>query len=73
MPVELKEGEGKLKVDIHCAICHSNDYIPLQPKLSRTQWSSTVTKMIKIFGAQLSQEDADAIASYLTVNYGTEK
>ena len=33
IPVELKEGAGKDKVMTLCGICHSPDYIPMQPPL----------------------------------------
>jgi cytochrome c5 len=68
--VQLKEGEGRIKVETHCAVCHSTDYIPMQPKLTRAQWAAVVTKMIKTFGAQINQEDADRIINYLSAGYG---
>ncbi len=68
---ELKEGEGRITVETRCAICHSLDYIPMQPKLNRAQWTATVSKMIKVFGAPVSAEDAEKIISYLAAGYGT--
>ena len=69
--VELRDGVGKTKTETLCAICHSVDYITMQPKFSRTQWSAEVNKMIKVMGASISEEDAKTITSYLTVQYGT--
>jgi hypothetical protein len=43
----------------------------MQPKMSKAQWSATVTKMIKVFGAPVPQEDADKIIGYLSTAYGT--
>lgn len=70
---ELKPGDGKTKVDTFCAICHSTDYITMQPNFSRAQWTGTVNKMIKVFGAPISEEDARIISNYLATQYGTGK
>lgn len=67
---ELKPGDGREKVEEFCNICHSVDYITMQPKLSNAQWTATVNKMIKVFGAPVSQGDAEIIVNYLTTSYG---
>lgn len=69
--IELKEGEGRVKAETFCNICHSTDYITTQPKFPRAQWTATVNKMIKVFGAPVSEEDAKTIVNYLDANYGT--
>jgi hypothetical protein len=69
--VELKAGTDKAKVDGFCSICHSLDYITMQPPFPKAQWTATVNKMIKTFGAPIPQEDAEKIINYLAVNYGT--
>ncbi|MGE5173139.1 MAG: cytochrome c [Betaproteobacteria bacterium] len=69
--IELRDGEGRVKTESSCNICHSVDYITMQPKFSRAQWSATVTKMIKTFGAPINEEDAKAIIAYLSTAYGT--
>lgn len=69
--VELALGEGKAKVETFCNICHSLDYITTQPKFSRAQWTATTTKMIKVMGAPISEEDARVIVDYVVVSYGT--
>jgi cytochrome c5 len=71
--IELKEGEGKVKTETYCNICHSVDYITMQPKFPRAQWTATVNKMIKVFGAPIQEADAGTIISYLSENYGTGK
>lgn len=68
---ELKPGDGREKVEEFCNICHSVDYITMQPKLSNAQWTATVNKMIKVFGAPISETDAKVIINYLATNYGT--
>lgn len=68
--VMLKEGPGKDKV-LQCAGCHSLDYIPMNsPFLNKTGWSATVAKMINVYGAPISKEDAEIIVNYLVQNYG---
>ena len=68
--VELKPGEGLTKAETFCNICHSLDYIVMQPKLTKLQWTATVTKMIKIFGAPINEEDTTLIVNYLAAQYG---
>jgi hypothetical protein len=45
----------------------------MQPNFSKAQWTATVVKMIKVFGAPIPQEDADTIANYLGIAYGSGK
>jgi len=68
--VELKPGEGLQKVETFCNICHSLDYIAMQPKLTKLQWTATVTKMIKVFGAPIPEEGTKVIVNYLVAQYG---
>jgi cytochrome c5 len=69
---ELKAGEGKEKTETLCAICHSLDYITMQPRFTRAQWTATVNKMTKV-GAPINENDAQKIIGYLTMQYGTRK
>ena len=71
--VELREGEGVRKVETFCTICHSPDYIVMQPRFSSDKWSSIVHKMIVVFGAPVSEEDSKEIINYLYRVYGTGK
>jgi len=68
---ELKAGEGKDVTERFCSICHSLDYITMQPKFTRSQWTAEVNKMIKVMGAPIPEENAKIIEGYLTVRYGT--
>ena len=45
----------------------------MQPRGDARQWDAVVTKMIKVFGAQISDADAKAITQYLATTYGPEK
>ena len=69
--VTLKDGPGRDKVEANCTACHSLDYIlGNSPFMNRAVWDAEVTKMIKAFGAPISDADAREIVDYLTKNYG---
>ncbi len=71
--MDLKPGKGLDKVQANCLICHSADYITMQPRFSRAQWTAAVAKMIRVMGARITDDDARIISDYLTENYGTVK
>lgn len=71
MPIELKPGAGLDKTSTLCNICHSTDYITMQPNFSQAQWTATVDKMIKMFGAPINEDDSKMIINYLVTHYGT--
>jgi len=69
--IELKPGPGRDKVEGNCVQCHSLDYIVTNSSfMNRQTWEAEVTKMIKAYGAPVSDADAKEIAEYLTTNYG---
>ncbi len=68
---ELKSGAGKEVTEKFCIICHSLDYITMQPKFTKAQWSAVVNKMIKVMGAPIPEGDAKIIEDYLAIQYGT--
>jgi mono/diheme cytochrome c family protein len=70
--VELKKAPGLDKVATNCAVCHSLDYIQMNsPFPNAALWDAEVTKMIKVYGAPISDADAAAIVDYLKSNYGS--
>ena len=70
-PIHLKQALGLDKVEANCTACHSLDYVQMNsPFLNATGWDAEVSKMIKLFGAPISDEDAKKIADYLKANYG---
>lgn len=69
----LKPGAGLDKTSTLCNICHSVDYITMQPPFPRAQWTATVNKMVKVMGAPINEEDAKTIIDYLSTNYGNGK
>ncbi len=70
---DLRPGPGLQRVQLSCVLCHSLDYIKLQPPLTKAQWSAVVTKMIRVYGAKITADDAGTISDYLAEYYGTEK
>jgi mono/diheme cytochrome c family protein len=70
--IQLKSGPGLDKVEGNCGACHSLAYIQMNsPFLNAAGWDAEVAKMIKAFGAPISDADAKDIAAYLAKNYGT--
>ena len=67
---ELKTAPGSDIAAAQCGLCHSVDYITTQPPgRGAAFWQASVTKMIRVYGAPVSDADAAAIASYLAANY----
>jgi cytochrome c5 len=66
----LESGPGVELVQRACGSCHSTDYVVMQPRGDARQWDGVVTKMIKVFGANIAPEDARAIVQYLAAEYG---
>jgi len=66
----LKPGPGAEVAQRSCVLCHSTDYIVMQPPGDQKQWDGVVTKMIKVYGAPLSDADAKTVAEYLARQYG---
>ena len=70
--IDLKKAPGLDKVATNCAVCHSLDYIQMNsPFPNAALWDAEVTKMIKVYGAPISDADAAVIANYLKQNYGS--
>jgi mono/diheme cytochrome c family protein len=70
--IKLKDGQGLDRVEANCAACHSLDYIQMNsPFPNAALWEAEVTKMIKAYGAPVSDTDAAVIVDYLKKNYGS--
>jgi hypothetical protein len=75
LPVEksvFKPGRQKDLVMANCVLCHSWDYVTIQPALPRATWKAIVTKMRGTFGAPLAESQIDEIVDYLAHAYGDE-
>jgi len=66
----LAPAPGSETAQQQCQLCHSTDYIVMQPRGDAKQWQGVVTKMITVFGARISEPDAKAITEYLATAYG---
>ena len=66
----LKPGPGMDTTRRNCMICHSVDYIYMQPPLSKDQWTALVMKMKKVFGAPVPDNEVDTIVNYLLSQNG---
>jgi len=64
---ELVDGPGKELVMGYCSICHSVTYITMQPPLA--DWTPTMNKMIKTYGAPIPEDAAKQILAYLQAYY----
>ena len=69
---EFKPGRQKDLVMANCVLCHSWDYVTIQPALPRATWKAIVTKMRGTFGAPLAESQIDEIVDYLAHAYGDE-
>jgi mono/diheme cytochrome c family protein len=69
--LKLKPGPGAEEVANNCGACHSLDYPVMNSGfLDAKGWDGEVTKMIKVFGANIDDADAAKIKAYLAANYG---
>jgi len=68
----FKPGSGAEIAAAQCLVCHSADYVSIQPRMSRTFWKGTVQKMQQKYGAPIPNEQVDGIVDYLVKTYGVE-
>ena len=69
---ELVPGPGKDDVEGDCELCHSPRYITMQPAMSAQAWEDEVNKMRKTFGANIPDDAAQRIITYLGSHYTPE-
>ena len=68
----FKPGPNLEVVMNNCTACHSADYVQTQPKgpkFKKDFWQAEVTKMIKVYGAPIKEEDVPKIVEYLSTTY----
>lgn len=68
----FKPGPGSELAKNHCLICHSADYVIIQPRLPRAFWDANVAKMRDKYGALLPKEQVPALVDYLVQTYGKQ-
>jgi len=68
--LKLTDAPDRELVVARCSVCHSVDYVPMNaPVFDRAGWQKSVRKMIDVFGAPISDDDAKRIVEYLGANY----
>jgi hypothetical protein len=70
--LQLADGPGRAETQINCSGCHTPHYITMQPPLPAATWDAEVHKMIRTYGAQISEADTQKIIQYLQAHYTPE-
>jgi mono/diheme cytochrome c family protein len=68
----FRPGPNLETVKNNCTGCHSADYVNTQPrgaKFKKDFWQAEVTKMIKVYGAQIDDANISKIVDYLATTY----
>jgi hypothetical protein len=63
---------GHQSASAWCVMCHSVDYINSQPPMPAAFWSAEVTKMVKVYGAPIPEDQIRLISEYLGAAYGND-
>jgi len=66
----FKDGPNVALAQGKCLICHAADYVYTQPPLTKKQWTAEVTKMQKVFGAPVGDDDIAPLVEYLMSQNG---
>src|SRR5215212_899744 len=66
---KLERGPGVEVATAQCLLCHSADYISIQPPMNRATWAATVTKMKDKYGAPILPDSTNALVNYLVKTY----
>jgi hypothetical protein len=67
--VHMPDGPNKELVMVQCAMCHTPQYITLQPPLSKDAWTASITKMRTTFSGPIPEDQVPKILEYvLAVN-----
>jgi hypothetical protein len=66
----LPPGGARQLAQDHCLACHSSDMLQ-QQRLTATQWRAEVDKMQR-WGAEIRDEDKEALALYLVTHFGSD-
>ncbi len=64
-PITFQAGPGSHLATTYCLICHSAEYIYMQPPHSQKKWKEIVHKMKQTFGCPIPESDIPALLTYL--------
>lgn len=73
LPAETSALKPGVNVDLastNCLICHSPDYLSMQPPMPRKFWEAEVKKMREKYGAPIPADAMTKLTDYLTATYG---
>ena len=68
----FKAGQGAELANGQCLVCHSVEYVIMQPPSPRPFWAASVKKMREKYGAVIADEQVEPLLNYLTKHYGVE-
>jgi cytochrome c551/c552 len=66
----FKQDKGAEIANGQCLVCHSVEYVTMQPPFARAFWNSSVQKMQQKYGAPIPDAQVEPLVDYLTRNYG---
>jgi cytochrome c551/c552 len=66
----FKQDSGAEIANGQCLICHSVEYVTMQPPMARAFWKGSVQKMQQKYGAPIPDAQVEPLVDYLTKNYG---
>lgn len=64
-PVSFQTAPGSQLANSYCLICHSAEYVYMQPPHDREQWTEIVHKMQQVFGCPLPDQQIAPLIDYL--------
>ncbi len=64
-PFSFHPGHGQEMANTYCIICHSADYIYMQPEHSQKKWQAIIAKMKQVFGCPIPQDQIAPLSTYL--------
>ncbi len=77
MKIELPKETGSFKsapgsdlANGQCLVCHSVEYVLMQPPMKQAFWAASVKKMREKFGAAIADDQVEPLVKYLTDSYG---
>ncbi len=68
-PADAPAGSGKILFETRCAACHPLSR-PLALRQDRAHWAADVTRMQRVNGCPITDEEAKAIVDYLVLLRG---
>src|SRR5882724_11268927 len=66
----FRQDSGAEIANAQCLICHSVEYVTMQPPMPRPFWKSSIQKMQQKYGAPIPDVQVEELADYLARNYG---